>query len=150
MQRYRKSILNIHSLSLGLCVGIALLSAVSLANGLAQTPATPAKPAPSQAPASLSATDPAVSNKPVNATADTQPNSAKPVDTAAKDKSEQNAAKDQLAEDTARLLQLANELKAEMDKSTKDTLSLSVMKKADEIEKLAKKVRAEMKSDIGN
>lgn len=58
--------------------------------------------------------------------------------------------KDQLAADTARLYQLANELKAEMDKSTKDTLSLSVIKKADEVEKLAHKVRAEMKATIGN
>jgi hypothetical protein len=56
----------------------------------------------------------------------------------------------QLADDTAKLLVLANELKAEMDKSTKDTLSLSVMKKAEEIEKLARKVRGEMKASIGN
>lgn len=56
----------------------------------------------------------------------------------------------QLADDTARLLQLANELKVEMDKSTKDTLSLTVMKKAEEVEKLARKVRDEMKKSIGN
>lgn len=55
----------------------------------------------------------------------------------------------QLEEDTARLLVLANELKAEMDKSTKDTLSLGVIKKAEEIEKLAKKVRGEMKESQG-
>jgi hypothetical protein len=58
--------------------------------------------------------------------------------------------KDQLAADTAKLLQLANELKAEMDKSTKDTLSLSVVKKAEQVEKLAHKVRDEMKTSIGN
>ncbi|WP_263355320.1 hypothetical protein [Acidicapsa acidisoli] len=58
--------------------------------------------------------------------------------------------KDQLAADTAKLLQLANELKAEMDKSTKDTLSLSVVKKAEQVEKLAHKVRDEMKASIGN
>jgi len=56
----------------------------------------------------------------------------------------------QLEEDTAKLLVLANELKAEMDKSTKDTLSLSVIKKAEEIEKLARKVRGEMKPNGGN
>jgi hypothetical protein len=56
----------------------------------------------------------------------------------------------QLADDTAKLLLLANELKAEMDKSTKDTLSLSVVKKAEEVEKLARKVRDEMKKSIGN
>jgi len=58
--------------------------------------------------------------------------------------------KKQVADDTAKLLVLANELKAEMDKSTKDTLSLSVVKKAEEIEKLARKVRGEMKASIGN
>jgi hypothetical protein len=56
----------------------------------------------------------------------------------------------QLADDTARLLQLANELKAEMDKSSKDTLSLNVMKKAEQVEKLAHKVRDEMKASMGN
>jgi len=56
----------------------------------------------------------------------------------------------QLADDTAKLLVLANELKAEMDKSTRDTLSLTVVKKAEEVEKLAHKVRDEMKKSIGN
>jgi hypothetical protein len=58
--------------------------------------------------------------------------------------------KNQLAVDTAKLLQLANELKAEMDKSSKDTLSVNVIKKADQVEKLAHKVRDEMKLTIGN
>jgi len=58
--------------------------------------------------------------------------------------------KKQLAADTAKLLQLANELKTEMDKSSKDTLSVNVIKKADQVEKLAHKVRDEMKATIGN
>jgi hypothetical protein len=56
----------------------------------------------------------------------------------------------QLAEDTAKLLVLANELKAEMDKSTKDTLSLGVIKKAEQVEKLAHKVRDEMRASLTN
>ena len=56
----------------------------------------------------------------------------------------------QLADDTAKLLQLANELKTELDKSSKDTLSLSVMKKAEQVEKLAHKVRDEMKASLGD
>ena len=51
----------------------------------------------------------------------------------------------QLVEDTEKLLSLANELKAEVDKSTKDTLSLDVIRKADEIEKLAHNVKEKMK-----
>ena len=52
----------------------------------------------------------------------------------------------QLVEDTEKLLALANELKADVGKSTKDTLSLDVVKKADEIEKLAHSVREKMKN----
>jgi len=36
---------------------------------------------------------------------------------------------------------MANDLKTEVDKSTKDMLSVTVVRKADEIEKLAHKVR---------
>jgi hypothetical protein len=50
-----------------------------------------------------------------------------------------------LQEDTAKLLSLANELKADVDKSTKDTLSMDVVRKADEIEKLAHSVKEKMK-----
>jgi len=56
----------------------------------------------------------------------------------------------QLADDTEKLLTLANELKAELDKSGKDTLSLSVIKKAEQVEKMAHKVRDEMKANQPN
>ena len=51
----------------------------------------------------------------------------------------------QLEADTQKLVALANELKADVDKSNKDTLSLDVVRKADEIEKLAKSVRDKMR-----
>jgi hypothetical protein len=51
----------------------------------------------------------------------------------------------QLVADAQKLLSLANELKADVDKSTKDTLSLDVVRKADEIEKLAHNVKEKMK-----
>ncbi len=54
--------------------------------------------------------------------------------------------KNQLASDSARLLKLATELKAAVDKSTKDQLSVTVIQKADEVEKLARKVREEMRA----
>jgi hypothetical protein len=50
-----------------------------------------------------------------------------------------------LVEDTQKLLTLANQLKEEVDKSSKDTMSISVIKKAEEIEKLAKSVKERMK-----
>ena len=52
-----------------------------------------------------------------------------------------------LVEETAKLLVLANELKAAVDKSDKNTLSLEVVRKADEIEKLAHSVKEGMKGD---
>jgi hypothetical protein len=51
----------------------------------------------------------------------------------------------QLVSDTQKLLALANQLKEEVDKSNKDTLSLDVIRKADEIEKLAHSVKEKMK-----
>jgi len=51
----------------------------------------------------------------------------------------------QLVADTQKLVSLANELQADVQKSNKDTLSLDVIRKADEIEKLAKSVRDKMK-----
>ncbi len=52
----------------------------------------------------------------------------------------------QLVSDTQKLVALVNELQTDVDKSTKDTLSLDVVRKADEIDKLAKTVRDKMKN----
>jgi hypothetical protein len=43
----------------------------------------------------------------------------------------------------AELLQLASELQSDVDKTNKDMLSLTVVRKADEIEKLARSMKAE-------
>ena len=50
-----------------------------------------------------------------------------------------------LVADTDKLLVLATDLKAQVDKSTKDTLSVDVIRKAEEIEKLAHSVKERMK-----
>jgi hypothetical protein len=57
--------------------------------------------------------------------------------------------KKQLTDDSAHLLKLANELKTEVDKTDKDTLSISVIRKADEIEHLAHVVKEKMKLTVG-
>lgn len=57
--------------------------------------------------------------------------------------------KKQIGDDSAKLLKLATDLKAEVDKTTKDTLSLGVIRKADEIEKLAHSVKEKMKLSVG-
>jgi hypothetical protein len=53
----------------------------------------------------------------------------------------------QLQRDTDNLLNLANELKRYVDKSNEHTLSLDVVKKAEEIEKLAHSVKEKMKAN---
>jgi hypothetical protein len=50
-----------------------------------------------------------------------------------------------LKKDTEKLLEMATELKQYVDKSNENTLSMDVIKKADQIEKLAKSVKEKMK-----
>jgi hypothetical protein len=52
-----------------------------------------------------------------------------------------------LKRDTERLVKLANELKSYVDKSNENVLSMDVVKKADEIEKLAHSVKEKMKGN---
>ncbi|HWY59911.1 MAG TPA: hypothetical protein VNZ03_35945 [Terriglobales bacterium] len=52
-----------------------------------------------------------------------------------------------LQRDTENLLKLATELKQYVDKSNEHTLSLDVVKKAEEIEKLAHSVKEKMKAN---
>jgi hypothetical protein len=61
---------------------------------------------------------------------------------------EKKAAKERVAalkSDTDKLLKLSVELKSEVDKSNENVLSLDVIKKAEEIEKLAHSVKEKMK-----
>ena len=51
-----------------------------------------------------------------------------------------------LEDDVARLQSLTNELKADVDKANKDELSLEVVRKAGEIEKLAHDVQSRMRN----
>jgi len=55
----------------------------------------------------------------------------------------------QIADDSAKLLKLATDLKVEVDKTTKDTLSIDVVRKAEEIEHLAHNVKEKMKLTVG-
>ena len=53
----------------------------------------------------------------------------------------------ELKRDTERLLKLSTELKDYVDKTNENVLSLEVIKKADEIEKLAHNVKNRMKGN---
>jgi len=54
----------------------------------------------------------------------------------------------EMASDTERLLALANQLKAETDKASKDTLSMDTVRQAEQIEKLAHNVREKMRTSV--
>jgi len=54
-----------------------------------------------------------------------------------------------IRKDTDKLFQLATELKAAVDKTNENVLSLDVIRKAEEVEKLAKSVKNKMKENIG-
>lgn len=54
---------------------------------------------------------------------------------------------DSLKRDSEKLLELATELKQYVDKSGDNVMSLEVIRKCDEIEKLSKSVRAKMKGN---
>jgi len=54
-----------------------------------------------------------------------------------------------IREETDKLFRLATELKAAVDKSNENLLSLDVVRKAEEVEKLAKKVKEKMKESVG-
>jgi hypothetical protein len=57
--------------------------------------------------------------------------------------------KKQIVDDTVKLLKLASDLKSEIDNTGRDTLSLNVIRKADEIERLAHNVKEKMKLTVG-
>ena len=65
-------------------------------------------------------------------------------DMAKKANEERHAA---LRRDTDKLLRLSTELKAYVDKSSQNTLSVEVVKKAEEIERLARSVKEKMKGN---
>ena len=52
---------------------------------------------------------------------------------------------EEIRQDTLKLFQLATDLKAAVEKTDENVMSLAVIKKAEEVEKLAKKVKEKMK-----
>lgn len=73
------------------------------------------------------------------------PVTAQPVPAASLSAKEARDAK--IVADAEKLYQLALDLKVEVDKSNKDTVSLTVAKRAAELEKLAKTLKQEMRAN---
>lgn len=134
--------------SLRIGLGIMLLVLVPVFNAQTRTPIA----APSSAPVKTPAPQPQV----VPQSTDVQDpqfgqrrNQEDPVEVRMERERQKAMNKERfenLKKDTDKLLKLATELKENVDKSTKDTLSLEVIRKTNEIEKLAKQVREKMKA----
>ena len=120
----------------GLVAAVALLAA-ALAAQQPQSPppaSAAAQPAPQAASAPVAAAVPAVAAE----------KSAPPATDAAKPRPNPP-----ITDQSAMLLKMANDLMAEIAKSTKDTLSVSVIRKADLIERYAHDVRVKASTDVG-
>ncbi len=105
--------------------------------------AAPASPADAAAPGDAAA--PKVASAPSQKP--TAPDGKADLSPGQKPMSPEDARQAQLIADTNKLYQLAQELQAEVAKSSKNTLSLSVVKKAAEVEKLAKSLKERMKTE---
>lgn len=87
---------------------------------------------------------------------DSSTNTAAPqADNTANQTKQQNALpadmerKKQISDESTQLLAMAVALKAEVDKTNKDVLSINVIRKADQIEKLARTVKERIKQGSG-
>lgn len=109
--------------ALGCLAVLALAAGVGLLRGNAQ-----------QAAFQLPSIDPPRA-KPAATTSESNP---KPSDTGAVSS---DPTKEPLQKQCSDLLKMATELKVEVDKTSKDTLSVTVVRKADQIEQYARKVR---------
>ena len=113
------------------CAAVAIAFSALLLSGFAQSPSSENAPASPQAPAASSNPQP----QPPPAAASVRKD-APPAEKAAIDPQKQ-----ELANQCAQLLKMAATLKNEVDKTTQDTLSISVVRKAGEIEQLAHRAR---------
>jgi hypothetical protein len=119
--------------ALACCTAVAVAAVFGLVRGHAQSQQAPAPAAtekttsaavPAAAPAAPAAT-PAIGRQPAPAAGEAP----------------EEARKQEITNECADLLKMAEDLKVEVDKSTKDTLSVSVVRKAGAIELLAHQVR---------
>lgn len=60
-----------------------------------------------------------------------------------------DSSRQQINDQCVNLFEMANDLKAAVDKTNKDVLSVAVVRKADEIEALARQMKDEMKPKVG-
>ena len=127
-----------------LAIGSLLFFILSFGHTLAQSTTTPrpAPPVPATRPSTVNPTD-AQFGQQRNAQPD--PDEVKREKDMEKARNKERFAS--LKKDTDQLLALATELKKSVDEASENTLSLEVIHKTEEVEKLAKKVRDKMKAN---
>lgn len=125
---------------------VALLGVLLVAGGLTSRSSGQDQPLPHSTVRPHISRVPSAQRDPLDITA-AAPETERPNDTAqevAKLRSEERRKK--VAADTEKLVELARDLSAQMKQSNADTLSADQIKKLDTIEKLARGVKARMKS----
>lgn len=117
------------------------------ANSPAQPTATPAQPAAAKpvAPVPWNPANPPGESPAQPVTAAAAPSEPVPVPANAGG----DSARQQINDECASLFKMANDLKAAVDKTDKDMLSVAVVRKADQIETLAHHVKDEMRPEVG-
>jgi hypothetical protein len=124
------------SRSIFVLIVISLVSASTMSGSIADNAALPQSPEQSAIDAQqsrLPRPDQVTGNRPLS---DMEREQAKAIN---------KKRHDDLKRDTDHLLELATDLKLTVDKSTEQTLSLDVVKKAEAVEKLAKSVQKKMR-----
>jgi hypothetical protein len=134
MKMFRSAILGIVFTTSGVGIAGASGQATQTTGIQAQPPSKNTRASNGAAPADK--TDASAASKSGDASANVQATTGDP---AASDKQKK------LAADTDKLLAMATDLKQQVDKTNKDVLSVDVIKKAEEIEKLARSLKNEMK-----
>jgi hypothetical protein len=107
---------------LACCAALAAATGAGLLCGHAQSAPAPATPAPEK----VASTPPPAAGQQQKPPAANNP---------------EDAQKQEIASECADLLKMATDLKSAVDKTTRDTLSVTVVRKAGAIEQLAHKVR---------
>lgn len=109
--------------------------------------APPSAPSPASGADALAPARPAASAQGTASVADNHPAASTPPPVPLPAKAS-NPLRQQINNQCADLLTMANALKMEVDKTTKDELSVTVVRKADQIEQLAHKVKDEMRPTL--
>jgi hypothetical protein len=155
--RFRPIFRQLLAQGLGLC---ALLALAALAGSRSEAQSAPAQQSPPDEPATQQSTPapgqpaPDAQSTPAPIQQDTTAASAQPVSQPATDAAPADSRppysgttpeekrKQQVSQQCADLLKLATDLKAEVEKARKDELSVTVVRKAAEVEQMAHKIKS--------